>query len=165
MNSGRGAVLALLAAATVACASSPPPRANPSIVVSAPATPTADTTARRTSHPDPLAPSLEPPIFYSILFPSSDPHPPADTLPLLDEVVGELNARPELMLEVNGHIENGERQGLGFTRAKLVSNYLVDHGLQRRRIRIVDRGDGEPASARDPSQNRRVSFRPYEEKP
>lgn len=159
----------LLALCTVACASTPPPETSePSraIVIAKPGATESASLAKspaRTPSRDPLAPSLEPPIFYSILFPTSDPHPPADTLPLIDEVVTEMNERPELMLEVHGHIETGEPPGLGFSRAKLVANYLVDHGLKRERIRIVDRADNDPVS-KEPAQNRRVSFRPYEAK-
>lgn len=168
MNASRSAAFALLGAANVACAASPPStRTQPSIVVSeAPSTPTFEPEPEPSSDEkppkrDPLAPSLEPPIFPSILFADSDGTIPEESRSLIEEIATELRERPELMLEVNGHSEASEPSGLGWTRAKIVSARLTRAGISAKRLRIVDREDKDPVS-RDPAQNRRVSFRPYE---
>ncbi|MBO4600328.1 MAG: OmpA family protein [Bacteroidales bacterium] len=78
-----------------------------------------------------------------------------------------LTANPDMKIELRGHTDN---QGtvefnlrLSESRAKSVADYLVEHGIDRRRISSIGYGKSQPVDTNDTPEgrrrNRRVEYR------
>ena len=91
-----------------------------------------------------------------------------ESFPLLDEVVSVLKAHPELQkLRVEGHTdERGNPKynlKLSGGRAKAVVDYLIDHGIEKKRLKSKGYGKRKPVvknaqTEEDHQRNRRVMF-------
>jgi peptidoglycan-associated lipoprotein len=90
-----------------------------------------------------------------------------DSRAALDEAADKLKDEVEVHLYVQGHADHaGETEynmTLGERRAKAVSDYLADLGVNRDRLHIVSYGEEKPLAQGETSQamakNRRVDFR------
>ncbi|WP_419662825.1 putative outer membrane protein, OmpA/MotB domain [Desulfosarcina variabilis str. Montpellier] len=86
--------------------------------------------------------------------------------PVLDKIAGALEARPELMVVVEGHTDNtGSRRGnmnLSQRRAQAVVDYLVGKGISSSRLSAKGYGPDRPIADNGTklgrSKNRRVQF-------
>jgi outer membrane protein OmpA-like peptidoglycan-associated protein len=89
-----------------------------------------------------------------------------DSEGVLDEVVAVLESRPDIIVEINGYTDTsgnaGRNQRLSARRAKAVRRYLVDQGVDERRLRATGHGADEPIAENDTREgrveNRRVEF-------
>ena len=78
-----------------------------------------------------------------------------------------LTDNPGLRLELRGHTDSvgtlAHNQRLSEARAKAVVDYLVSHGIQRRRLTFVGLGETSPVDSNDTpegrARNRRVEYR------
>ena len=95
-----------------------------------------------------------------------------ESFPLLDEVVGVLSKHPELAhVRVEGHTDNrgtwAYNQDLSKRRAASVVEYLVSHGIDRKRMLSAGYGFDRPiadnGTALGRAKNRRVEFRLLED--
>lgn len=85
----------------------------------------------------------------------------------LDQLVKSMTANPKLTIEIIGHTDNvGNRSAniaLSEKRALKVSQYLMAHGVEKRRIKTVGYGPDKPLNGNrteaDRKLNRRVEFR------
>ena len=90
----------------------------------------------------------------------------ADSRVSLDKLVKVLNGYPDTDIEVQGHTDSkgseSYNQTLSETRAKVVSNYLNNNGINSSRVNIVGFGETLPkydnGTADGRTQNRRVEF-------
>lgn len=90
----------------------------------------------------------------------------AQSFPQLDKLAKTLQTTPGLKIEIAGHTDNvGDRrlnQALSENRAKIITSYLVRHGIAEDRLRFAGYGDTRPAAPNDSEenkrQNRRVEF-------
>ena len=88
---------------------------------------------------------------------------------MLNEIVEYLKKNQRYMLEIEGHTDNiGDSEvnkQYSLRRAKAISNYLVEQGVLRSRIRVSGRGENKPiatnATKEGRAKNRRVEFRLY----
>jgi outer membrane protein OmpA-like peptidoglycan-associated protein len=95
----------------------------------------------------------------------------ADLLPESFEELGLLvdllNSKPGMEIEILGHTDNRgneeENKKLSFHRAEAVVKYLVDNGIDPKRLSYSGKGSDEPITTNDTEagrqQNRRVEFR------
>jgi outer membrane protein OmpA-like peptidoglycan-associated protein len=89
-----------------------------------------------------------------------------ESYPLLQQVVDELNAHPELRLEIRGHTDNqgnaDSNQQLSQRRANTVMDYLVAQGINAERLTAIGKGDQDPVASNllpeGRAQNRRIEF-------
>ena len=94
-----------------------------------------------------------------------------DSENVLDEVVTVLEERPDIMIEIHGYTDtsgNARRnKRLSARRAKAVRRYLVDQGVDERRLHASGHGEDEPIAENDTregrEENRRVEFLVLEE--
>lgn len=81
----------------------------------------------------------------------------------LDKLVRTLVAEPTLKIAIAGHTDNvGDRrlnQTLSENRAKVITNYLVSHGIAENRLQYRGYGDTQPAAPNDSEENRRKNRR------
>jgi outer membrane protein OmpA-like peptidoglycan-associated protein len=92
------------------------------------------------------------------------------SFPILDEVVALMKARPDLMIAVHGHTDavgsDAANLQLSKARAKSCMDYLVDHGIARRRLESEGFGESKPIDTNDTAagraKNRRVEFKVIE---
>ncbi|MGI9543050.1 MAG: OmpA family protein [Cyclobacteriaceae bacterium] len=85
----------------------------------------------------------------------------------LDKVIRFLEANPKLRMEISGHTDNSgtraHNQTLSTNRAKSVFDYLIDAGIDSRRLRYKGYGSTLPIAANDTPENkqlnRRIEFR------
>lgn len=84
----------------------------------------------------------------------------------LDKLVIVLNSYPDTNIEIQGHTDNKGsetyNQDLSVTRARTVSYYLTDHGINSGRLTVKGFGETIPKYENDTengrAQNRRVEF-------
>ncbi|GHB64570.1 hypothetical protein GCM10007390_18130 [Persicitalea jodogahamensis] len=89
-----------------------------------------------------------------------------ESYPQLDKLVKTLQVNPKLKIEIAGHTDNvGDarlNQFLSENRAKVISSYLVNHGVPETRLIWKGYGQTKPVAANDieenKAQNRRVEF-------
>ncbi|WNJ16879.1 OmpA family protein [Pontibacter sp. G13] len=89
-----------------------------------------------------------------------------ESFPELDELTVLLHNLPTLAIEIRGHTDNvGEPaalQALSQSRAEMVRDYLVEHGISSNRLSVRGLGSTEPIASNDDEetrkQNRRVEF-------
>jgi outer membrane protein OmpA-like peptidoglycan-associated protein len=85
----------------------------------------------------------------------------------LDELVTLLNAKPDYRIYIAGHTDNVGRKKanikLSKDRANAVKKYLIDKGIDVKRIKTEGFGDSRPAASNKTPEgrqkNRRVEFR------
>lgn len=86
--------------------------------------------------------------------------------PLLDEVVKTLSEHPHIEIEIRGYTDdvgnNISNQKLSDRRAHAVSKYLIEHGIDPRRLRSVGYGEQNPIASNSTPEgraaNRRIEF-------
>ena len=113
-----------------------------------------------TPSPAPV-PSLEP-----IFFDGGSTELRADAGPRIDELARILIDRPELVVRLIGHTDNGltmdQRDAIGLARAQTVADALIARGVAGERIAVENRGDREPLGDNATQQglelNRRVQI-------
>jgi len=77
-----------------------------------------------------------------------------------------MNANPDVRVVITGHTDNvGSQkynQSLSLKRAQAVKNWLVEKGIDSKRMRTVGRGQNEPVASNDTEdgrlENRRIEF-------
>jgi outer membrane protein OmpA-like peptidoglycan-associated protein len=87
--------------------------------------------------------------------------------PILDQVLELLKLRPELRLGVYGYTDDegssAQRLRLSQQRAAAVARYLIQHGIDAKRLQVEGFGDQRPLATTDTqegrAQNRRVEFK------
>jgi len=85
----------------------------------------------------------------------------------LDELVAYLKNKPSVKIEIAGHTDNvGNKQDnkqLSQERAQVVKNYLLENGIDEKRLRAKGYGESEPIATNDTpegrQQNRRTEVR------
>lgn len=85
----------------------------------------------------------------------------------LEEVIRFLSDNPKLAIELSGHTDNqgneANNQTLSENRAASVSEYLINRGIEKQRIRTVGYGSKRPlvpnTTEENRSRNRRIEFR------
>jgi outer membrane protein OmpA-like peptidoglycan-associated protein len=90
-----------------------------------------------------------------------------DALPILDDVVAELNRYPDIKVEVGGHTDyvgtDEYNEGLSDRRAKAVMDYLISKGIDASRLSWKGYGESMPIAdnktAAGRALNRRVELR------
>ncbi len=88
--------------------------------------------------------------------------------PILQEVISVLKKNPDLKVEIQGHTDSrgsdAFNQALSEKRAQSVLNYLVNAGIDARRLTAKGYGESKPAAPNDSDQNmaknRRVQLDP-----
>lgn len=100
-------------------------------------------------------------IFVRISFNANSAVPSAEANPVYPEIIQVLRDKPELVLDVQGYADKGEKdpQGLSLRRAKAVYDRLVAGGAPRERLHgPTALGSTKPSSADKPELNRYVGF-------
>jgi outer membrane protein OmpA-like peptidoglycan-associated protein len=100
-------------------------------------------------------------IFVRISFNANSAVPSAEANAVYPEIVQVLRDKPELVLDVQGYADKGEKdpQGLSLRRAKAVYDRLIAAGAPRERLRgPTALGSTKPSSADNPELNRYVGF-------
>ncbi len=90
--------------------------------------------------------------------------------PLLDQVIGVLKKNPSLKVEIEGHTDNFGSQAyneiLSHRRANAVMNYLIQGGIDKKRLSAVGYDFSRPRASNENEEgralNRRVQFRPHQ---
>jgi outer membrane protein OmpA-like peptidoglycan-associated protein len=90
-----------------------------------------------------------------------------ESFPELNRIVGLMNERPTLQVEIAGHTDNlgpaRYNMKLSERRAKAVTNYLVKKGVSQERINSTFFGESKPIDASNTkagnAKNRRVEFK------
>jgi outer membrane protein OmpA-like peptidoglycan-associated protein len=86
---------------------------------------------------------------------------PPSAYPILDAIAATLNGNPQLTkIEVQGHADRGEAPSVAQARALAVMRYLVDKGVDAKRLRANGYGATRPLtnSPKERDKNRRVEF-------
>jgi outer membrane protein OmpA-like peptidoglycan-associated protein len=105
-------------------------------------------------------------ILTHVLFKQSEYVLLPDSYAELDKLVLTLKNQPALRIEIGGHTDNVGDQRLNQTlseyRAKVVANYLIQHGIADERVRARGFGGSRPlngnATEAERIVNRRVEF-------
>ncbi len=90
-----------------------------------------------------------------------------ESLPELDRLVVLLRAKPTMVIELHGHTDNvgsdEANKSLSKERVEAVKAYLVQNGIEQKRLRTVGYGKSKPVAPNDTEegrqQNRRVEFK------
>ena len=145
--------------------------------VARPAVARPETTRPGTDLPNPEKPEVVPAIFDKlttgetvvlshVLFKQSEYLLLPDSYPELNKLVLALKRQPALRVTIGGHTDNVGDQRLNQTlseyRAKVVANYLIQHGIAEERVRSTGYGGSRPlngnATEAERIVNRRVEF-------
>lgn len=82
--------------------------------------------------------------------------------PIVETIAKVLQENKDIAgVEIRGHVQGGEKKGLGLRRAQAVKDALIKAGVEARRIAVSDRADTMPLAphyAQDGFKNRRVDF-------
>ncbi len=89
-----------------------------------------------------------------------------ESLPVLDDIAAQLQAAPNIALEVSGHTDNrgnaAKNTALSESRAQAVADYLLSKGISKDRLSVKGFGSTRPVAtnktAEGRMQNRRVEF-------
>jgi outer membrane protein OmpA-like peptidoglycan-associated protein len=90
----------------------------------------------------------------------------ADPIPVLEDVISVMKARPELIVEIQGHTDNigsdESNQVLSLKRAEAVKRYIVNKGISAERLLTKGFGESKPIDTNDTdmgrARNRRIEF-------
>jgi len=81
----------------------------------------------------------------------------------LDRLLATLKQNPRVTIEVSGHTDNQGARDLNIKlseeRAEKVKDYLVNHGIESKRINVIGHGPDKPISPNDTEENRRLNRR------
>jgi len=88
-------------------------------------------------------------------FPPDVATPGPRVAPLLDEVAEILRANPSVLVEIGGHADPAEDEGVAHARANLVASGLAARGVARARLTLKSYGSRHPAAD---GRHRRVQF-------
>ena len=107
-------------------------------------------------------------IFRNIYFDFNKANLKEESLPILDEVVGLLKAKPDMKMEIQGHTDSKGTAAynlkLSERRAASVKDYLVKNGIESNRLTTKGYGLTKPvatnATEEGRAKNRRVEFVP-----
>ncbi len=81
----------------------------------------------------------------------------------LNKTVRLLESNPSLRIEISGHTDNSgsdtHNQQLSLNRARAVYQYLVDHGIDPKRLKYKGYGSSVPVAANDTEENRQLNRR------
>jgi OOP family OmpA-OmpF porin len=107
-------------------------------------------------------------VFRNIYFDFNKASLKEESLPILDEVVGLLKAKPDMKMEIQGHTDSKGTAAynlkLSDRRAASVKDYLVKNGIASNRLTIKGYGLTKPvatnATEEGRAKNRRVEFAP-----
>lgn len=113
------------------------------------------------------APTRKKIVLRSVYFEFDRANIGADAAPVLDEAAGLLRDEGDIHIVAEGHTDNigsdAYNERLGDRRAKAVRAYLINRGIQPRRIRTETYGEARPVATNDTAegraQNRRVELR------
>jgi len=102
----------------------------------------------------------------NIYFRSGSAHLDSKSIPLLQNLFDIVRRCPDLRIEVSGHTDsdgtNFTNQRLSELRARSVTNFLIDAGIDSSRMEAVGYGETRPAapnsSAENKRRNRRIEF-------
>ncbi|MBT9392430.1 OmpA family protein [Hymenobacter sp. NST-14] len=123
-------------------------------------------TVAAVSAPQPALLSTTPVVLPTVLFKLGTAQLLAEARPALARLAAELQARPELHIEVAGHTDRiGEPQKnlvLSEQRAEAVKKRLIAAGVAAGRISTVGYGDARPLHPSPDARNRRVEVRVIE---
>jgi outer membrane protein OmpA-like peptidoglycan-associated protein len=81
-----------------------------------------------------------------IHFPPDVATPPPRVASLLDEVADILRANPSVRVEIGGHADRAEDEGVAHARANLVASSLAARGVPRTRVEVTSYGYRRPAA-------------------
>lgn len=98
------------------------------------------------------------PTFKDIYFGSGNSQLSASHKSQLDELAGVLLKDKNLRIEVAGNAGFREEESMAGVRARTVTSYLVDKGVDITRIIVKDYGRFQPVSRTEREKNRRVSI-------
>jgi outer membrane protein OmpA-like peptidoglycan-associated protein len=100
---------------------------------------------------------------YGIRFATDSDVPLPESDPTLKEVLGALQAKPALRLAVEGHTDSTSSDAhnldLSERRAKSVVQWLVEHGIDVKRLAPKGYGEGKPVASNDTSDGRALNRR------
>lgn len=90
-----------------------------------------------------------------------------ESLPELERLLALLRSRPSLVIELQGHTDNvgsdDANKALSKDRVEAVRTYLVNNGIDEKRLMAVGYGKSKPVASNDTEegrqQNRRVEFK------
>ncbi|CAN5345900.1 hypothetical protein BH23BAC1_BH23BAC1_44750 [soil metagenome] len=86
-----------------------------------------------------------------------------DSYEELNKLLKTLEKNPEIKIEIAGHTDNrGDiklNQMLSRNRAKVIANYLLDHGIKENRLKITGYGSSKPVAPNDTEENRKKNRR------
>lgn len=100
---------------------------------------------------------------YNVYFETDSFNILPESEPELHKLVNFLQKNPTLVVEIQGHTDNtGTSYGNQFLselRAKSVEEYLVQHGIQNRRLTSTGYGETKPVATNETSAGRRLNRR------
>jgi outer membrane protein OmpA-like peptidoglycan-associated protein len=81
-----------------------------------------------------------------------------DSYPALEKLVGILLENPEMKIELAGHTDalgsQKAKQVLSYRRVERIKEYLMEFGIDRKRVEIVGYGGSKPIAPNDSEENR-----------
>lgn len=102
-------------------------------------------------------------VLKNIFFETNDYTLKTESKAELKKLLEFLNSNPDLQIEVSGHTDNvGDKiynQILSEKRAKTVSEYLTQHGVQASRVKFKGYGDTKPVNNNETDEGRQLNRR------
>jgi outer membrane protein OmpA-like peptidoglycan-associated protein len=94
----------------------------------------------------------------NLLFERSKPVLMEESYPALEKLVGILLENPDMKIELAGHTDAlgspKAKQTLSYRRVERIKDYLIEFGIDHRRIEIVGYGGSRPIAPNDNEENR-----------
>ena len=94
----------------------------------------------------------------NLLFERSKPNLLEDSYPALEKLIGILIENPKLKIELAGHTDGlgsqKTKQTLSYRRVEKIKDYLIEFGIDRKRIETVGYGGSKPIAPNDNEENR-----------
>lgn len=105
-------------------------------------------------------------ILKGVTFQSGSAQLAPNSFPILDEVIKTLSENSNIEIEIRGYTDDigdfAANQQLSERRARSVSKYLIEHGIDSKRLRVVGYGEQYPIesnmTAAGRAANRRIEF-------
>ena len=99
----------------------------------------------------------------SIFFESGKSALQDESLPELNRMVKFMKDRPSLQIEIAGHTDNiGSHKinhKLSHDRSKAVSDFLIQNGIDKKRMHVKGYGENKPVASNDTKKGRRLNRR------